>query len=119
MPVLRTSERAAATVDVLNAWSAMIRRTDKGPSAIDNDLIDCRLVPAVIRFLRLTGGHVVYSGSKCTTPRGGIIRHLSNALTRLPTITSEQPLAQRAEELASATARRRQRRAGRRLAAKG
>ena len=71
MPVLRASERAAATGDVLNAWSAMIRRTDNGPSAIDDDLIDCRLVPAVICFVRLTGGHLISNGSKCTTLRGG------------------------------------------------
>ena len=34
-----------------------------------------------------------------------IVRYLSNGLTRLPTITSEYLLAERAEELASATAR--------------
>jgi hypothetical protein len=143
----------------------MTRYTQDGRYAIDNNLIERALRPAVIGrknylfFGSEAGGEAAaiwYTIIQCARRNlVDILPYLTDVLTRLPTIVPEyltvgsanspfeslredqvvalqsllpdqwlrdhpeHLLVERAEELESATARRRQRRARRRLAAKG
>jgi transposase len=164
-PTLRPSSKLAEAINyVLNRWHAMIRYTEDGRYAIDNNLIERLLRPAVIGrknylFFGSDGGAdaaaiwytLIQSARRNLVD---ILPYLTDVLTRLPTIVPEylptgsakspfaslaadqvsalrsllpdqwlrehpeHLLADRAEELAADTARRRRRRAQRRVAVK-
>jgi len=164
-PTLRPSSKLAEAINyVLNRWPAMIRYTEDGRYAIDNNLIERLLRPAVIGrknylFFGSEGGGdaaaiwytIIQSARRNLVD---ILPYLTDVLTRLPTIVPEylptgsakspfeslagdqvsalrsllpdqwlrehpeHLLADRAEELAADTARRRRRRANRRVAVK-
>lgn len=165
VPTLRPSSKLAEAINyVLNRWPAMIRYTEDGRYAIDNNLIERLLRPAVIGrknylFFGSDGGGdaaaiwytIIQSARRNLVD---ILPYLTDVLTRLPTIVpeylptgsakspfaslagdqlsalrsllpdqwlQEHPehlLADRAEELAADTARRRRRRTNRRIAVK-
>jgi transposase len=164
-PTLRPSSKLAEAINyVLNRWPAMIRYTEDSRYAIDNNLIERMLRPAVIgRKNYLFFGSDVGADAAAiwytliqSARRNlvDILPYLTDVLTRLPTIVPEylptgsatspfaslapdqvsalrsllpdqwlrehpeHLLADRAEELAADTARRRRRRAQRRIAVK-